>query len=283
MGFVFEEREVTTSFPGKIQMKDESRGESVRLHYHSSLELNLFDRVKGTVTVGSSTFRLAPEETLVIPPGVLHSYRLEASRGGRVDVFHIKLPALSGWIVPDAVTETLRGIEYRCRSDRFRELLSGYTRPGTRLLEPLQALSFLFSVMSHLPKRRGASGARLEGERGGPAGKLKRVVDYVEAEYSGRPRLEEAARIAAYSRSGFTRFFRNKTGLSFHEFVIEVRLEHAMRMLDEGLPVTGTAHAAGFTDASHFIRVFKDRLGYTPRRYQRFIEAGPGRSGRHNS
>ena len=103
MSFVFEERDVSPRFPGKISRKDESRGESVRLHYHSSLELNLFHRVEGTVTIGSSTFRLDPKETLVIPPGLLHSYRLEGSRGGRVDVFHLKLPALSGWIVPEAV------------------------------------------------------------------------------------------------------------------------------------------------------------------------------------
>ena len=45
MAFVFEERDITSSFPGKISRKDESRGESVRLHYDSSLELNLFIRV----------------------------------------------------------------------------------------------------------------------------------------------------------------------------------------------------------------------------------------------
>jgi AraC-like DNA-binding protein len=102
------------------------------------------------------------------------------------------------------------------------------------------------------------------------------VVDYVEAEYAGTVRLEEAARRAAYSRSGFTRFFRGKTGSSFHDFVTEVRLEHALSMLGEGLSVTGTAYAAGFTDASHFIRVFKDRFGYTPGRYQRMLVPGVG-------
>jgi AraC-like DNA-binding protein len=81
--------------------------------------------------------------------------------------------------------------------------------------------------------------------------------------------LNQAAQEAALSRYYFSRYFKQKTGQCFYDYLSFVRLSHAQEMLlKTDLPVMDIAIHCGFSSLSTFFRVFKTETGYTPSQYR---------------
>ena len=99
--------------------------------------------------------------------------------------------------------------------------------------------------------------------------RLSRVRDYVLANYEDHITLEIAADIAGLERTSFSRFFRQKTGLCFTQWLRIVRVKRAKELLARrNRAVTEVAFAVGFRDLSTFERAFKRIEGVTPSCYK---------------
>ena len=78
-----------------------------------------------------------------------------------------------------------------------------------------------------------------------------------------------AAALAGMSTSSFCRYFRRVTGKTFVEFVNELRVGRACRLLTESeRPVTEIAYTVGFGSLSNFNRRFRELRGMNPRAYR---------------
>jgi AraC family transcriptional regulator len=95
------------------------------------------------------------------------------------------------------------------------------------------------------------------------------VVAVLRDEYQTPPTLAQLAANAAVHPGHLSRTFRAFYGCSIGEFVRGVRVEVARRLLAETRwTLAEVAAAAGFSDQSHFCRVFKRIVGTTPARYR---------------
>lgn len=81
-------------------------------------------------------------------------------------------------------------------------------------------------------------------------------------------RLDDLARLAGRSRCHLLRMFQQVTGLPPHAYQTQLRVEAAKGLLAAGHAITQVAAETGFSDQSHFSRVFRDLTGATPRQYQ---------------
>ncbi len=81
--------------------------------------------------------------------------------------------------------------------------------------------------------------------------------------------LDDLAREAGITPFHLIRSFRAATGLTPHQYVIQLRLARARALLRTGSSVTEVAHAVGFGDQSHMHRHFKRAMGLTPGQYAR--------------
>jgi AraC family transcriptional regulator len=63
----------------------------------------------------------------------------------------------------------------------------------------------------------------------------------------------------------FARKFRETICCSPHDFFTARRIERAQRLLTNMLPISEIASSCGFADQSHLTRVFRRRVGATPR------------------
>lgn len=68
------------------------------------------------------------------------------------------------------------------------------------------------------------------------------------------------------ARRTLERRYRSETGMSFGMWRQKARLLHSIRLLAEGMSVTGTALDCGYASVSAFIAAFKGTFGYTPGR-----------------
>lgn len=102
---------------------------------------------------------------------------------------------------------------------------------------------------------------------------MKEVTDYINVNYDKQLSEEEVSRMFAMSRSHFSRKFKTVTGLSYSEYVTNVRITNAETLLRESnLSITDIAQCCGFNDSNYFASVFKRLKGITPYKYSRLYK-----------
>ncbi len=97
---------------------------------------------------------------------------------------------------------------------------------------------------------------------------LQRVIEYINDNLSSDLTLPELAALIGIGQSQFGRLFKQSTGSTPHQYVIQCRVERARQLLAQGgLSIGQIATVAGFADQSHLTYHFKRLLGVTPRQY----------------
>jgi AraC-like DNA-binding protein len=82
-------------------------------------------------------------------------------------------------------------------------------------------------------------------------------------------KVSDLAAAACMSEPTFYRAFRNEFGITPLAYLTRLRVERARQLLlDPGRSVTDVAAAVGFNSVSHFIRVYRDHVGVTPKQDQ---------------
>lgn len=104
--------------------------------------------------------------------------------------------------------------------------------------------------------------------------RMQIVHDYVLGHYADAISLDVVADLAGMSPTAFCRYFKLRANKTFSEFVTEVRVGHARKLLMAGqLSVTQVSYESGFRTLSNFNRQFKSVTGQTPSQYVRTYRA----------
>ena len=98
---------------------------------------------------------------------------------------------------------------------------------------------------------------------------IEKALMYLQDNFLENPSLGEVADQVGLSESAFSRFFKHKTGNTFSEHMVSLRLWMARKLLIEtDRPVTDICFEAGFGNISNFNRIFLRKLGMTPSKYR---------------
>jgi AraC family transcriptional regulator len=101
---------------------------------------------------------------------------------------------------------------------------------------------------------------------------LRRIRERIEAELDTELSLALLAKESGYSRAHFLRMFRAATGLTPHQYVLEMRLSTAQQLLRQSkMLLAEIALKCGFSSQTYMNDVFRKRLGVTPQEYRRNI------------
>jgi AraC family transcriptional regulator len=122
----------------------------------------------------------------------------------------------------------------------------------------------------HLLQHYAVCPPQLRSYRGGmPRARLQRVLEYMQAHLDQELSLAALAAMAQMSPYYFSRLFKQSTGLSPHQYVLQQRVEWAKRLLAEAqLSIADIAHHVGFASQAHLTMVFRQWVGTTPRQYR---------------
>lgn len=96
--------------------------------------------------------------------------------------------------------------------------------------------------------------------------KLQQAVAYIQDHLAEDISLEAIATEIGMSRYYFCRLFKQSTGVSPHQYVIQCRIDRAKELLLQGQKsIADVALQVGFTSQSHFTKHFKRIVGVTPK------------------
>lgn len=97
---------------------------------------------------------------------------------------------------------------------------------------------------------------------------MQQVLLYMNTSFLEIQSIQEVCDRFYISQATLSRWFQKYAGVSPRTFLESKRLAYAKQLLNKGDTVTQAASKAGFSDCSHFIRVFKKKFGDTPKAYQ---------------
>lgn len=100
-----------------------------------------------------------------------------------------------------------------------------------------------------------------------------KVLKKIETSFKEELSLEETANAVNVTPQYLSKLFKEETGKSFKELIIELRISEAKKLLkNSDLSIRKIAYEIGYNDPNYFIRIFKKNTGLTPKEYQRVIE-----------
>lgn len=98
--------------------------------------------------------------------------------------------------------------------------------------------------------------------------KLNKVYKFTTSNFQNNITLDDVASLTNHSKAAFCRFFKAHTRKTYFQYLSEVRIANACRLLREGNhDVTRACFASGFNNLSNFNKQFKKVVGQNPTQY----------------
>ncbi len=273
------------SYPGYRRLVGENW-----MHWHDYYELWVATEGGGEFRSGTHTFGFAPGDVVLVDPLKIHGVvRMEKAHAPLVVFFRaeavapggggVDLGFLSAWdrrpekIAPRldadaAATASVHGALLRLAQAWFAPVSADGRQLALRfhLLEVLLQLRRAFIAQDGAPEPMS-----LRAER---EARLGRVLEFLAQRCAGSIAQPEVARVAGMSTSRFRAFFKETTGWGFGDYLRDLRLERAARLLRETREsVAEVAHQTGFSDQSHLQRLFKTKHAISPLAYRKQHQA----------
>ena len=134
----------------------------------------------------------------------------------------------------------------------------------------IYAESLVNTLVAHLLRHYSPAGERFQHYLGGlPKHKLRRVTEFIEENLERDLTLTEIAEIAELSPFHFARSFKQATGSTPIQFLMQRRVDLAKRLLAESeAPIAEIGFRAGFKNQSHFTTLFRKITAMTPKAYR---------------
>lgn len=99
--------------------------------------------------------------------------------------------------------------------------------------------------------------------------RIKKIEVFLTCNYQRKVNLEDLAKHVGMNRSSMCTYFKQKTGKTIFQYLIDLRISIAQQLLSSpDLSVAQCCYKCGFNDIPHFNRTFKRWVGMTPNEYR---------------
>lgn len=212
----------------------------------------------------------APGTSLILPVGTVDECKWSGSTRRLVAEIHPRFLA-HALDEPDAKSGTELALHWNLKDPNIPLLLLAIQQdldagsPAGRLY----ADSLASALAVYLLKRYGATPSVATPIGGLPGYRLRRILDYIDANLGGDLSLSQLGGVVGMSPHYFAEMFRQSTGKAPHQYVLQRRLHRAKHtLLDSKRSIIEAGLDAGFQNPSHFARVFRRFVGTSPSGYR---------------
>ena len=284
------QQELDPGFPLAV-LEYEVRGEADPMHWHDHLEIALVLAGQGRFGLGGRQLEAGPGDVFFIDnsqPHVAHATAAEAMRLllvlfrpeliagpgcrtfdlGYLAAFRPQDPATS----PRVGGDTELASELAAALDELRQTWDDHDPSELQLAD-----ATLRRVLALVNRERRSGQLPAGGAAAARRELIRPVLAYIDRHAREPLSLERVAQVVHVSPSRLRHVFKEVTGVGFKEYVTQVRLTEAKRLLvGTDLSVAEVAHAVSYTNLSQFYKVFERSCTMSPAQYRRYYT--PARS-----
>ncbi len=245
-------------------------------HMHDEFELIVIIKSHGKLYLGNNVLNFSDGDMFLFAPGLPHCfYNTRGYENGSEPAHAFGIFFRKDFLGESFFRKTesirlnrlIRKAEYGIRIlNPSAELINRMLMLGTK--RNLEKLSDFILILNELSGKKCLELSNSIGEFTSGLSDSRIVNDifrYVAENFQERISLAGAASIASMQKSAFCRYFRRKTKKKFSEFVNEIRITHARKLLTEtDKSVKEVAYECGYESNSYFNRQFKVSCNMSP-------------------
>lgn len=249
-------------------------------HWHSFCEVTLVRRGQGSYFANGEEYQMAPGDLVIFNNAEPHGWvKFKEDMELLVMIFR-----------PDFVLDGMGslGREYmqpfKERGSNFRNQISHqdpqagaiagimnnlireneHQQEGWQMMIYAEVLQILALLFRYYQKEQPADQTLQEKTR--ELARLESAIDYIEAHYKDKLTLDEVAQVCYMSPAYFSSYFKKATNMNFTEYVNQLRVREAKRLIDTGDDsVTDIAVSCGFNNMSNFYKIYNKYYSEPPR------------------
>lgn len=251
------------------------------IHCHKEYELNFIEYGSGLCRIVGDSKECVGEYDMVLitSPDLEHVWEQGECRSGNIHEITVQFsPAF------------LSGLINKNQFERVEKMLN---RARNGLCFPMPAILKVYNLISDLSKEKvfyavikfmtllyelslfmddakelsSSSFAQIEVQS--DSRRILRVQKYIADHYQDEIHLSQLADMVGMANVSFSRFFKLRTGKSLSDYIIDVRLGYAARLLvDSTMSISEVCYSCGFNNLSNFNRLFKKKRKCTPKEFR---------------
>jgi AraC-like DNA-binding protein len=278
-------RQITTT-PESSFLVRKDVGESMlnNWHYHPEVELLYIKKSSGTWLIGDHIGNFDNGDMVLIGANLPHCFRHEYAHINKKGIapgesICIKfVPEIFGdTFLQLPETKVMRQLLVKCQTGLQ---ITGKTKnslPVTieKMLtaSPGMKLAYLLFLLEEIAASKECKPLSSAGFMLSPEGtnrdKIKLAFEYTFNHYQEKIHLGQVAAILNMTTPSFCRYFKNKTNKTYIQFLMEVRIGFACRLLvEDEKNVSEICYECGYNNLSHFNKQFKTITKKTPLAYR---------------
>ena len=257
----------------------DSRELHIESHYHDFYKIVIFLSGKVTYYIDGASYDLRPWDILLINRDTMHKPAVDTSTPYKRIILWLKPAFLAE--LGDKQTD-LSACFILSAQNRFHLLRTASTT--TVLIQAilsqlsdasqsrysddeLLCRALLTQFLIYLNRQSSTSAtdfASTPNEH--PNAEIYKILQYIDTHLADDLAIENLARRFFFSRYYLMRKFKQQTGYSVHQYILQKRLIAANQLLRTGLPVMTVCLECGFRDYANFARAFKKQYNVVPSR-----------------
>ena len=259
----------------------EYKGESFyeKLHQHKEIQISIVLKGEGTYIIGDCVGEFKQHDIFVLGENLPHVFK-------RDNTFKNDTSMVSIFFSRNSYGENFFDFpEFEHLNDFFDNSVLGYqVNSNSQVLTNLltivkdqskyqQFISFLeiLNLISKARKKELSSLINLKKYAGDEGKRMSDIFQYSMDNFHKEVSLHDIANIANMTPNAFCRYFKQRTNKTFVNFLIDIRIGNACKLLTKknDLSITEISYKSGFNNLANFNRKFKAIKGITPSEYRK--------------
>ncbi|WP_336516947.1 AraC family transcriptional regulator [Pollutibacter soli] len=271
----------TTSEAFRLQTDDQPRLYD-HLHQHTEIQLTAIVSSEGTLLAGEFMGRFKPGDVFLIGSNLPHVFRNDPEYGkGQANAktisvyFNEHMLGETFWNLPEtkSLFQLLNNAQHAFQLQGAKADLVMQELEQLQDSEGMHKILLFLQVLSHFEDEEDL--VMLAGQRTRKhlnvydQERINRILEFTFSDFNRAITLEEVSAIANLSVAAFCKYFKTRTGKSYITFLSELRIQHACKLLKETKhSVMDVAFMSGFSNLSHFNRIFRKYSFMTPTQFR---------------
>lgn len=223
-------------------------GRIIPLHSHNYYELVYYSKGGGKTDIGNKGYKFFQNTFVVIPPGTEHN----EIHFSEAEVICLGFSGVSGFT--DIFYSDNSGKIYSVLKDALKEISE--QKFGFQEIVTAKLTELYYKIK------------RIEPQKPTATKSFEYIINYLNENYHEKIKLSSCAEQLHLSYDYFQHKFKEITGLSPQNYLLEQRLKASKELIKKGLSCTETAYRCGFSTLAQFSMLFKKRFGLSPKMYK---------------
>jgi AraC-like DNA-binding protein len=252
-----------------------------KLHQHEEIQLSCIVEGSGTLVIGDTISQYQKGDILAIDGNLPHVFKSDVNTDKKslmLTLFFTRDSFGKDFFYLEELSETrsfFRKIEngfqatsHKASLQQAFESLSNQSK-----LERFTTFLAILQLLSKAKKKALSSYVYKKQYSVDEGKRMRDVMSYTMEHFHEMISLERIAEVASMTKNAFCKYFKKRTNKTYVQFLNELRIEHACKLLrtQAELSISEIAFDSGFGNVSNFNRQFLVIKGMSPTRYKKLV------------